>query len=108
MKRARPDNMDDLFAGTRWHANYREDDTSQAAALARVREKIARNIMDFHNERPGAQFHVEDLRRYVLARVPNIAPDSPGRILRSLRQDRLLDYVVINRRQSLYQFRKVR
>ena len=34
-----------------------------------------------------------------------IAPDSPGRILRELRLNGRLDYVVLNRRQSLYQFR---
>ena len=32
-----------------------------------------------------------------------IAPDSPGRILRQLRQQKLLNYTVVSRRQSLYQ-----
>ena len=31
-----------------------------------------------------------------------VAPDSPGRILRQLRQQRLLNYEVVSRRQSLY------
>jgi len=38
---------------------------------------------------------------------PGIAPDSPGRILRELRLRGWLNYVVINRRQSLYQFRSL-
>jgi hypothetical protein len=44
----------------------------------------------------------------VLRHEPTTAPDSPGRILRELRLTGKLNYVVINRRQSLYQFRAVR
>lgn len=47
------------------------------------------------------QFHMEDLLKYVLAKEP-VAPDSPGRVLRNMRQRGLLDYEVINRRDSLY------
>ena len=73
---------------------------------ARVRSLIGPLIMDFSKQRAGRKFHVEDLRRYVRGFFPDIAPDSPGRILRDLRQCGKLYYVVINRRQSLYQFRK--
>jgi hypothetical protein len=71
----------------------------------RVYSRIAPIILQFKAEHSTSTFHVEDLREYVRRCVPEIAPDSPGRILRELRLQRLLDYVVINRRQSLYQFR---
>ena len=61
--------------------------------------------MDFARLYAGHAFHAEELRRCVLIYEPEIAPDSPGRILRLLRQEGKLNYVVINRRNSLYQFR---
>ena len=73
----------------------------------RVYEKIAELIMAFSRLHAGEQFHVEELRVFVRGHLPLIAPDSPGRILRELRLQGRLDYVVINRRQSLYQFRVV-
>jgi hypothetical protein len=74
----------------------------------RVFARIAPVILEFKQERPNGTFHVEELREYVCERMPEIAPDSPGRILRELRQVGLLDYVVLNRRQSLYQFRPIK
>jgi hypothetical protein len=74
---------------------------------SRVFSRIAPIILAFKDERPTGMFHAEDLRDYVIERVPDIAPDSPGRILRELRLLGRLDYVVINRRQSLYQFRAI-
>ena len=73
----------------------------------RVYDKIAPMIMEFSRLYAGQQFHVEELRAYVRDVIPDIAPDSPGRILRQLRQEGRFDYVVINRRQSLYQFRVI-
>jgi hypothetical protein len=70
----------------------------------RVFAKIAATILEFHDIHPGAEFHVEELRRFVLGRVQGIAPDSPGRILRELRLRGVLDYIIVNRRQSLYRF----
>jgi len=81
--------------------------STQAEELARVYKQIAGVILDFAQAHPQGVFHVEDLRLYVLDRFPTIAPDSPGRILRQMRQDGVINYVVINRRQSLYQFRTV-
>lgn len=75
------------------------------AERRRVYSRIAPTILEFRVACSSGTFHVEDLRRYVLQRVPAIAPDSPGRILRELRLNGLVDYVVINRRASLYQFR---
>ena len=71
----------------------------------RVYGRIAPVILMFARDHAGQMFHVEQLRRYCLAHECNIAPDSPGRILRELRLEGKLDYVVLNRRKSLYQFR---
>jgi len=71
---------------------------------SRVYGRIAPLILAFKAEVGDAEFHAEDLRRYVLLRAPEMAPASPDRILRELRQDGLLDYDVTNRRKSLYQF----
>jgi hypothetical protein len=73
----------------------------------RVYSKIAPIIMEFSMVRAGTQFHAEELRTFVRDRAPEIAPDSPGRILRALRLEGRLNYVVLNRRDSLYQFRVV-
>ena len=81
--------------------------STQAEELARVYKQIAGSIRRFAEAHPQSTFHVEELRQYVLDEYPTIAPDSPGRILRQMRQDGVLNYVVINRRQSLYQFRTV-
>jgi hypothetical protein len=71
----------------------------------RVFARIAPLVMDYASSHAGEAFHAEELRQFVLERDPLIAPDSPGRILRELRLAGKIDYVVINRRQSLYQFR---
>jgi hypothetical protein len=74
----------------------------------RVRSRIGSLILEFYEFRlhiNATQFHMDDLKRFVENRAPysRIAPDSPGRILRQLRQHRLLNYKVVSRRQSLYQ-----
>lgn len=71
----------------------------------RVYGRIAPIILTFYREHAGEMFRMEQLRRYVISRAPEIAPDSPSRILRELRLDNRINYVVLNRRQSLYQFR---
>ena len=51
-------------------------------------------------------FHMEGLRQFVEIRMRgagHIAPDSPGRILRQLRQQGQINYKVISRRKSIYQ-----
>jgi hypothetical protein len=81
------------------------DDTPEERAS--VFSRIAPIVLAFRSENPGGAFQANALRDYVIERAPGIAPDSPGRILRQLRSLGRLDYVVINRRQSLYQFRRV-
>lgn len=84
----------------------RHDD--DPAERGRVYSRIAPVILEFselHATKGRRDFHVEDLRKFVRARVPGeIAPDSPGRILRELRQVGRLDYIIVNRRQSHYRF----
>jgi hypothetical protein len=71
---------------------------------ARVYTKIAPLILQFAAIMGERTFHVETLRRFVRHYYPDIAPDSPGRILRQLRLEGRLDYVVLHRRMSLYVF----
>lgn len=77
------------------------------AERERVYARIAGIILHFEREHPSGTFNVEELREYVTALVPDIAPDSPGRILRLLHEQRRLNYVVISRSVSFYQFRDV-
>jgi hypothetical protein len=92
--------MKDLFGDT--PVTFRGP-PEQRENIARVHHKIAPAIIDYFRSRNvGYVFHVDDLRRAVAARYPGCAPDSAGRIMRDLRQSGLIDYAVINRRQSLY------
>ena len=75
--------------------------TEQTENLTRVTDAIAQHVTAFvttHKEFSG-----ESLRRYVFERVQGyIAPASPDRILRSLRQKGVIDYEVLSRSKSLY------
>ncbi|MCB7130325.1 MAG: hypothetical protein J3T61_12400 [Candidatus Brocadiales bacterium] len=67
----------------------------------RVRSRIGSLILEFC--RQNKTFFMEELRSYVGRNLVGcIAPDSPGRILRQLRQQGELNYKVVLRRQSLY------
>ncbi len=72
----------------------------QSLNLVRVSDKIASLILEFCSV--NAEFHMVDLCAYVTAREPSTAPDSPSRILRSLRRQGLVDYQVVSRSASLY------
>lgn len=75
---------------------------------ARLISRLEPTIMAFKEACRSSTFHAEDLRDYVIQTTNYyVAPDSPGRALRELRQLGRLNYVVINNRQSLYQFRPV-
>lgn len=78
--------------------------TDDPGERQRVYDRIAPVILAFAHDKAGQQFHAEDLRRYVLDHTVEIAPGSPDRILRQLRLEGRLDYTVISRSQSLYQF----
>jgi hypothetical protein len=77
----------------------------QEENLNRVRSRIGHVIMEFARIYAGRMFHADDLREYVREHY-GVAPASPDRILRDLRQRGLLNYIVINRKQSLYLFTK--
>jgi hypothetical protein len=76
---------------------------SQAKFLAGVAKVIADSIRRFASDRGDVPFHMQELTDHVMSEH-RVAPDSPGRVLRMLRGDGSLDYTVLNRAQSLYQF----
>lgn len=75
--------------------------TEQSENISRVRAAIAAHIVQFIDERINTEFYVDELRRYVAGKVP-VAPASPDRILRLLRQAGTINYVVTNRAKSKY------
>ena len=76
---------------------------SQRENIERVTDAIARHVTTFLNARLNQEFHVEDLRKYVYANVNGyVAPASPDRILRDLRQRKHVNYEVVSRSKSLY------
>lgn len=70
--------------------------------------KIKATILDFYTDRMVAEmrdFTANDLRMIVNASLDGkVAPGSSDRVLRMLRQGGLLNYIVLNRAQSLYRF----
>jgi len=77
-------------------------DYGQAEHLERVTARIGVATREFFRNSTVADFHADDLRRYVIGRCGVVAPASADRVLRELRKQHLLNYVVLNRRQSLY------
>lgn len=73
----------------------------QQANLARVSGRIGPIVVEFMEAHRGQEFHLSDLTAYVQAQSPG-APPSVDRVLRDLRQRGLVDYQIVNRRQSLY------
>lgn len=78
----------------------------QQENLDRVASRIGGAIIQFlrdclHSE--DQTFHADELHVAVLRATGIQAPASADRILRDLRQKKVVDYVVLNRRQSLYQ-----
>jgi ribosomal protein S25 len=83
--------------------NWEQDEN-----LERVSARIACSVLNFFGtHQPGDVFHVETLRQHVLAQTGLLAPASADRVLRDLRQRGLLNYEVINRKQSLYEIKKL-
>lgn len=52
-------------------------------------------------------FYGTDLYNYVKSECPDVAPGTPCRIIRRLREENRIDYKVLNRNESLYQMRWV-
>lgn len=76
--------------------------------LDRVSARIGGAIVKFYEQRKDSgrpEFHAGDLRAFVISCVGHaLAPASPDRILRDLRKRGILDYKVMSRSQSLYEF----
>ena len=76
---------------------------SNKTELTRVNAAITEHILAYYE--PGKVFRMSDLTRFVGQRVSGyIAPDSPGRIMRSLKAKGRINYELKNRSQSLYKF----
>jgi len=82
---------------------FDDDHDDDPAERQRVNDRIGGAILDFCRDHAGQQFHGKDLLAHVLAQVGEVAPDSPGRILRDLRRRRKISYRVVRRRDSLYE-----
>lgn len=85
-------------------------DPEQKVQIDRVRAAIAEAVHSFClrvSKTNSACFFMSELTEHVKART-NIAPDSAGRILRDLRQQKQIDYKVINRARSLYMITMVK
>ena len=66
--------------------------------MHRLKAKHIETFVCTHKE-----WHVEELRRFVFDKVNGyVAPASPDRILRDLRQKGRVNYVVVSRAKSLY------
>jgi len=88
---------------------FKEGNEGQSHQIERVGHRIGRYIVEFCHGRMlqrQYQFHANDLRQFVEGRFPS-APGSSDRILRDLRQKGQLNYVIINRRDSLYELLSV-
>jgi len=72
----------------------------QQENIERVTARIGRVILEFCEFRDT--MYADDLRKYVAQKVGKVAPGSPDRILRALRQQGKLDYEVISRSKSYY------
>ena len=95
-----------LFAFDQAHGIERPtpETVSPRLHLDRVSEEIRGYILDFLRDvrtRAIPEFHMQELTEYVHARV-TVAPDSPGRILRDLRQRGVVAYSVVARASSRY------
>ncbi len=85
--------------------NIAKPDEAGTESLQRVIVKISPVVLAFCREivRQGRpRFSMRELTAYVRRCVGEIAPDSPGRILRELRGTGALQYTLISRRESLY------
>lgn len=78
-------------------------DAEQPAQLERVKSNIAPLIMAwFAGQKPGNEFHINQLTRYVWKTAPNVAADSPRRVMAALKAEGKVHYRLIDRARSLY------
>lgn len=78
-------------------------DLEQAEQLARVKSNIAPLIVQwFNGQAAGDEFHINELTRFVWQTAPEIAADSPRRIMAALKGDGKVSYELVSRSRSLY------
>jgi hypothetical protein len=89
--------------------NQGENMTEQTQQLNRVAATTKDAILDFIGQRlsaaddNGGAFTADQLRFYVNNNViGGVSPSSADRVLRQLRQENKLNYIVLNRGKSLY------
>lgn len=81
-------------------------DFDQRENLDRVSARIGSAVVEFCQTHQ--QFHAGELHAHVERATGVSAPASADRILRSLRQRRVVAYRVVSRRESLYEVVSVR
>ena len=75
----------------------------QSVQLARVANGIEAEVYRFCAESVGREFHLRELTDAVTAAHDGyVAPDSPARLLRLLRQRGLVQVALVSRSSSLY------
>lgn len=73
----------------------------------RVKTRIGSLVRQFY--KPGKVFHLKELTDFVTDGIGiYIAPTSPYRIMALMRQQNELNYKVLSRSQSLYEFTNVK
>lgn len=82
------------------------DDNDSPADRDRVRKAIRWAIVTFFSDRIASgrcDFHADELRQYVRKHAGDlVAPASPDRIMRDLRQGGEINYDLVSRSKSLY------
>ena len=81
--------------------------TEQTQQITRVAATTKDAILDFIKQRladteNNGAFTADQLRFYVNNNTPGVSPSSSDRILRMLRQENKINYIVLNRGRSLY------
>lgn len=69
--------------------------------LRRVTNRIGDSVLTFCAK--AHRFRMGDLTEWVRRTVGEVAPDSPGRILRDLKRRGLVNYRLVSRSESLYE-----
>ena len=78
----------------------------QKRQLKRVKRRIGDIVLDFCHQHLGKQFRMIDLEMYV-QQEKMTTPGSAGRILRELKREGVIDYIQLDRGNSLYYLKKV-
>lgn len=75
-----------------------------------MRSEMGRDIIDFCKWKMTEKdnmLSMRELEQYIMSRHPSIAPGSTSRQLRYMRQKGIVDYDVVNKRESKYFIKSV-